>query len=392
MAELRPLKIWHLNIGNHAGAVDGVAAMSARLANAQAELGHEVTYFSTPPADDVERQLDALGQSVTTVVDPSVPAVVTRALRSMIGAQRPDVVHLHSVYRPAHVVVWVAATFAGIVTVQSPHSGLAPERMKVDRIRKEVYGALVERWVHHSADLVFALQEIEVRDVVAYGWRRRPVEVVSNAVEAEVLAEPLWNGGEGTPVAVLLARYDVYQKGLDRLAAIAERLPSVEFRVHGTQDRNQPHLTEQLVARAPGNFSLEGPLHGDDKYAALRRARCFIMPSRIEGVSLALLEAMALGVPCVVSDYVDESMGLSEDGAAVVLGGDANLDAVTLRGLLEDPSRLATIGEAGRARVLASHTPDAVAQRSIDCYLSAIDRGRSHRRFRWLRGTADPGS
>lgn len=374
-----PLRIWHFNVGNHAGAVDGVAVMSTRLANAQSALGHDVTYFATPPSSELGRQLDALAPGVTAVVAPSVPAVLVRALRSLVGPRRPDVVHFHSVYRPAHVVVWVAATVLGVVTVQSPHSGLAPERLAVDRVRKELYGVLLERWIHHVADVVFALQEVEVRDVVRYARRRRPVEVISNAVESEVLTEAPWEGGEEPPVAVLLARHDVFQKGLDRLAELAERLPSVRFRVHGATDKNQPHRAEQLASRAPENFSLEGPLYGAAKYGALREARCFVMPSRVEGVSLALLEAMALGVPCVVSDYVDASMGLSADGAAVALTGDADRDAAMLADLVADTRRLAAVGAAGRARVHSSHTPDAVARRSIECYRRAVSRRRSGR-------------
>lgn len=368
----RPLVIWHANIGNHAGAVDGVAVMAARLASSQAALGHQVTFLATPAAAEIEQQRALLAPAVEEIIAPSSARVLRTALVLMRRpATRPDVLHCHSVYRPGHVILFLFATVLGITTVQSPHSGLAPARFEVQRVRKEVYGYLAERWIHRRANLVHALQEVEREDVIRYSRRRRPVVVVANSVDRDLMEEPRWDAAmtETEPrVALLLARFDVHQKGLDVLAELARRVPEMEFRVHGSQDKNQPEVTERLRRDAPPNLLLLEPIHGAAKFDALRGASLFVMPSRVEGLSLALLEAMALGVPCAVSSYVDRSLKMSEEGIGLGLTGDVDMDAQQLRDVVADPGRLGSLGVAASEWVRRHCAPEQVARAMVDAY------------------------
>jgi glycosyltransferase involved in cell wall biosynthesis len=77
----------------------------------------------------------------------------------------------------------------------------------------------------------------------------------------------------------------------------------------------------------------------------------FALPSRFEGLSIALLEAMALG-RAVVATRVGGSPEVIEDGESGVLAeaGDPGALAEAIRSLLDDPSRRARMGEAARRR------------------------------------------
>ena len=80
----------------------------------------------------------------------------------------------------------------------------------------------------------------------------------------------------------------------------------------------------------------------------------FCLPSRSEALPLALLEAMAEGLPCVATDVGDVVARL--DGAVeVVPVEDAVALADALQGLLEDRPRAAALGRAARDRVAAGH-------------------------------------
>ena len=53
----------------------------------------------------------------------------------------------------------------------------------------------------------------------------------------------------------------------------------------------------------PGHL-LTGLITGQDKLAVLQDSDVFVMPSRSEGVSIAMLEAMYIGLPVIVTDRV----------------------------------------------------------------------------------------
>ncbi len=80
-----------------------------------------------------------------------------------------------------------------------------------------------------------------------------------------------------------------------------------------------------------------------------RDARCFVLPSRAEGMSNALLEAQAWGLPCVVSD-IPANRAVVEDGAhaLIVPVGDAAALADALLRLAKDDSLCRRLGEAAR--------------------------------------------
>jgi glycosyltransferase involved in cell wall biosynthesis len=345
------LRIWHVNIGNHAGRVDGVAVVADQLARDQAALGHEVQLIVA--AAEARRRLGP-------------------------GADRPDVIHLHSVFRPAHRMLAWRAKQLGIPVVLSPHSGLAPALLRRDRLRKGLYGAVLERRFYRSADGVHALQLVERDDVRRYCASDRAVAVIANPVDPALLRAEPWPGESrpgSRPRVVLLCRYDVYQKGLDRLDAMARLLPDVDFDVHGHSDKNAPEQAAALIAEAPGNLRFKPPVHGNDKLAVLRGADLFLQPSRVEGLSVALAEAMTLGVPCAVSGYVGRSLDLDRLGAALVLDDAPDRAAAQLAALLSDRPRRGQMGAAARAHAVHEFDPEAVARRHIEHYTQLLDHG-----------------
>ncbi len=178
---------------------------------------------------------------------------------------------------------------------------------------------------------MLCLSEVEAEDVRAVARRARTA-VVPNAVAPRA---PIERAAVEPPVLVALCRLDVRQKGLDRMAAIAAAAPALRLRVHGDRDRNEPAAVEHLLAHLPANLEVHEPVHGAAKEAALAGATAYVALSRWEGISMAVLEALAGGLPCIVSRYVARTLG-DEAGTAVAVLDDRLLD--------DDPAA------AGRAR------------------------------------------
>ena len=95
----------------------------------------------------------------------------------------------------------------------------------------------------------------------------------------------------------------------------------------------------------------------ETRVALLQCAEVFVLPSLVEGLSLALLEAMASGTACVATDAGADGEAL-EDGAGIVLStqGVTTQLRTLLPVLREQPVLTAELGRRARARALDRYT------------------------------------
>jgi len=110
----------------------------------------------------------------------------------------------------------------------------------------------------------------------------------------------------------------------------------------------------QLVAGRPEELSIHIPGERVEPASLLPAADLFCLPSRREGLGVALLEAMAVGIPVVASRVggMAEAFVDGESGLHVEVADPAGL-AEALSQLLDDPDLARELGRAGRARVEA---------------------------------------
>ena len=104
-------------------------------------------------------------------------------------------------------------------------------------------------------------------------------------------------------------------------------------------------------------------------------ADCFVLPSRREGLSNALLEAMAAGLPCIAND-IPPNREVLEDGNAGVLvpvGDCAALEAA-MRDMVEDRERARALAMKAQERAERCYSIGAVADRYARLYESLVAR------------------
>ncbi|HEY9814196.1 MAG TPA: glycosyltransferase, partial [Candidatus Obscuribacterales bacterium] len=168
------------------------------------------------------------------------------------------------------------------------------------------------------------------------------------------------------------------KKGLDQLITAFAAL---------YRDRPQTHLilagpdalgyrdALQRQARTLGcgtAITFTGMLAGDRKWSALRAADLFVYPSYSEGFSLAILEAMAAGLPCVITT------GCNFPEAAIaqaVVTVEPEQPALTsaLHHLLNDRAAAQALGDRAREFVQTHYTWQHRAQQLAQVYQSLLD-------------------
>jgi glycosyltransferase involved in cell wall biosynthesis len=138
-------------------------------------------------------------------------------------------------------------------------------------------------------------------------------------------------------------------------------------------------LRDQLVAQAAAtaiDLTLLGTLPAWKVARILARSRCFVLPSPYEGQPKALLEAMAVGIPCIASRIAAVAELEREDAVVCFEPGNASDLAITLRRLFRDGALATRLGERGRDVVVRRFNLRSLLARETDLLASIAQRRR----------------
>lgn len=159
--------------------------------------------------------------------------------------------------------------------------------------------------------------------VISYGTSRPP----SGADEQRALFSEKFSALHGKRQLLFLGRVHE-KKGPDLLfrafASLRDRCPEKLSNVHivmaGPNDHEYGREMQELVAelRLSDSVTWTGMLTGDMKWGAFRSAEAFILPSHQENFGIAVAEAMACGIPVLISDQVNIWREIAEAGAGFV--------------------------------------------------------------------------
>jgi glycosyltransferase involved in cell wall biosynthesis len=317
----------------------------------------------------------ALGVQTWSIprMDPGLQGI-TRLPAFVAGLRRrrPTIVHAHLTWPLASQYALIGARVARVPAV------VATLQLHVDlTLSTRVH--VQQRFLTRAVDRYIAVSaHVRDRVVESLDWPAEKIEVIHNSVEpvtghvarADVRKELV--GDSAVPVVLVPARLEE-QKGHVHLLDAACLVPDVTFVFAGAG--SQRHALEERV-RALGLVDRVRFL-GERRDIPDLLAACdlVVLPSLSEGLPLALLEAMAAGVPVVASQIggVDELITSGETGLLVEVGDVEGL-AAAIRHLLGDRPLALALASAAKADVLARFSAHDMCRRVEDVYASVTAR------------------
>jgi len=134
------------------------------------------------------------------------------------------------------------------------------------------------------------------------------------------------------------------------LEQAAERRPGATLVLVGPDTEGYAEQVRGWVRDAglESRVVFTGMLIGEEKQQAFHAADLFVFPSHAENFGVVILEAMAVGVPVILSRGIDIWRDIEATGAAAIVDSKVRDVAATVLDLLEDAPRRHTLGEAGK--------------------------------------------
>jgi len=122
------------------------------------------------------------------------------------------------------------------------------------------------------------------------------------------------------------------------------------------------------------NATFTGMLRGRGKLAAFRDAEMFVLPSYTENFGISVLEAMACGVPVVISDKVNIWREVKNGNAGLVVSTKADDFAESMEKLLLDSDLGKKMGQRGQYLVKQYYQWEAIGKKLEDVYVSLLHK------------------
>lgn len=315
------------------------------------------------------REARALGLETVEVpwragLDPRAVAGIARRVRGR------DLVHAHSSHALQAAVLALAASGA-------PAGLVAARRLDYRLSSPSVW---------RRADLVLAVSTAVARVLEDCGLEPDRVRVVHDGIDPAELRPPeegrlrsAAGAGPGETlvgtVGALVGHKD--HRTLVRAAArLAADRPDARFVVAGEGPLRGELEAEVRERGLEGRFALPG--HVEDVARPLGDLDLFVMPSREEGLGTAALEAMAAGVPTVVT-RAGGLVDVAGDAVPSVPPEDPGALAEAVGRLLDDPEARRATASAGRRRVEERFTAARMAEGTLAAY-RAVAAARRRRR------------
>lgn len=370
----------------------GVVRAVLDLSGALAAAGHEVVLATSDDSDAPEawRAGEPGHPRVVRLPAPgrggfhpkSDDAAIARAFD---GA---DVVHVHGIWSTANMAMVRVAGSLGIPHVVSAHGMLDDWSMAQKTLKKRIYLTIHGRRLLAGAAAIHTTAEAELAQ--ARRWFPDELGVVAPLVmdlePFETLPGPGpaaetvdgWNEGDG-PRVLFLSRIH-YKKQpellIDALAALRRDGLPVRGLIAGTGDDAYVAGLRDRIERTGAPVGLPGFVSGTPKVSLMSSCDVFVLPTSQENFGFVLFESLAAGTPVVTTRGADTWPEMEASGGALVVDGTAEAVAAAVRGLLADPDRLRTMGEAGRRWAFDHLRTDAVVRRYEHLYGHIAAGGR----------------
>jgi glycosyltransferase involved in cell wall biosynthesis len=287
-----------------------------------------------------------------------------------------DVIHIHAMFSTMSSAAAFIALREGVPYIIRPLGTLSPYTFENRKPRlKRAYFALIDRnLIQRSFALHFtAKQEAEkagrfslkpLRKVIPLPFASRVPTVVREAASRDVLFVSRLHPKKGLNLLI------------PAFGQIAAQYPDSRLVIAGSGEAAFESGLRAAVATSAmaERVTFVGFVEGREKERLLLNAAVFALPSYEENFGIAIAEALAVGLPVVITKGVDIWADVERYRSGFVAESTVEGVANAIDALLSDSSLRAEMGAQGKKQVAELYAPELVGEQLLDLYRSALRR------------------
>lgn len=231
------------------------------------------------------------------------------------GFSKPDLIIFNEVYKKEYIKLYKECVKLKVPYIIIPHGCLTKSAQRQKRYKKLPANILFFNRFLSSASAIQYLNEKERNNSIE---KKNKFIIYGNGIE-NITDKHIFLENFNI---VFIGRYSIYHKGLDILInackIIKEFLEKNKISVclYGRESNNSVNELQKIIDDNKLNnvIKLNGPVYAESKDKVLREASIFIQTSRQEGQPMGIIEALAYGIPCIVTkgtsfaEYVNDNI------------------------------------------------------------------------------------
>lgn len=359
-----------LHIGPDRGARGGIASLLCAMGESAASFGDRgisLQFISTTRSDN-KRMLVKIGVFFRAIGD-----VLNAILKAEV-----DIVHIHtalkgSLIRKA-IFAWICY-LAGVPYIFQVHNGAFFDRYLIAKGLNRLFVRLVLR---NSARVVVISQYMRNLGLQTGAVSADQCILIYNGIDDPLRGEIPGKEWHASRVKIVFLGLLSVAKGiptlLDAIKILAPDFGKFSVSIYGSGDVSS--FERNLVDRGLSDVvTYGGWIGGERKDSILNEADIFVLPSRNEGFSVAILEAMAHGL-AIVSTSIPGVVDAVRSGVEAILVPPDNEMALAdaILALIDDPELRLQFGQAARQRYMAHFTLEKMADELSFVYRECVKR------------------
>ena len=302
----------------------------------------------------------------------------------MDNANQYDLAHIHALFSPVTTAAAKIARSKNLPYIIRPLGTLDPADLQKKKKLKQIYGQLLEKpnlagaaAIHFTSVTECEISErfgVKTNDLVIPLGVTLPQNLPKIGKARQKLAiKP------DLPLILFMSRID-RKKGLNLLIPALEKLLAKGYQFHfvlaGTnpQDPNYENQIRETIEKSPlaKNTAIVGFVTGDFKLELLRDTDLFVLPSYYENFGIAVVEAMALETPVIISDRVHIWQEIQAAEAGWITTTAIDSLTASLKLALENPQIIKERGLNAIKLTRAKYSWEAIASQIIQAYQNII--------------------
>jgi len=242
--------------------------------------------------------------------------MITLGLYLLIHKKEYDLIHVHQALYPAFVSVWIGKrVLKKPVIVKTASSGMTSD---IKQLEKYPLGKYQLRYLIKTMGCLVSNSKVGGDDFKDIGFPKSKIIFIPNGVDIPIEKKTFF--GE-VKLVMAVARLSI-EKGIDVLlrawAKVSVLYPTIKLVIagQGSLESSLKKLCQDLGLTDSVKFV--GSISNLNEY--FRNTDLFVLPSRMEGLSNALLEAMSYGLPCIATNVGGNSELLGGENIVIPTG------------------------------------------------------------------------